>query len=248
MASTYSARWNLELQADGENDGTWGQKVNTVIQLIEEGSEGYLAKSVAGSSNVTLTATDGVSDETRQKVLEFTGALTGDIDVIAEDQERWWWLFNNTTGNYDITFKPSGGTGVVLPRGTIMAVQCLGDGTARRLTEPVYVTRENALGSVTGTQNVDLADGDIISATASGNLTLIFGNNNSYWQSGMFQAWKTSVNISTYTLTLERSSGNSVDWGEAGAPTFTASKSVEVVYWTDDEGATVKAVHQGDFT
>jgi len=247
MPSTYTTRWNVELQGSGENDGAWGTKLNAVISQTEEAVDGYLAKSVAGSSNVTLTATDGTADESRQRVLDLTGALTDDIDVLVEDTERWWFVHNNTTGNFDITFKPTGGTGVVLPRGTVMLVQTRGDTTARRIGEPAYITRDNALGTIGGSNNVDLALGDAITATASSNLTLIFGTSNSYWQSGLFQAWKISVAISTYSLTLERSSGNAVDWGSVGTPSFTASKTVEVIFWTNDEGATVKASHQGDY-
>lgn len=35
MASTYTTSLNLELQASGENSGTWGTKTNTNISLLE---------------------------------------------------------------------------------------------------------------------------------------------------------------------------------------------------------------------
>lgn len=117
MASSASTRLRLELQADGENDSTWGSKANTVFQLIEEATDGYLSKSVAGSSNVTLTATNFVSDESRQRILEFTGVLTGNIDVIVPAQEKWYIIFNNTSGAFTLTLKPSGGTGVAVTQG-----------------------------------------------------------------------------------------------------------------------------------
>ena len=44
--------------------------------LIDESIYGYATKSVAGSSNVTLTNSNATADESRQSVLEFTGTLS----------------------------------------------------------------------------------------------------------------------------------------------------------------------------
>ena len=41
MASTYSTSLKLELQATGENAGTWGTKTNTNLQLVEQAVGGY---------------------------------------------------------------------------------------------------------------------------------------------------------------------------------------------------------------
>ena len=43
MASTYTPL-GVELQATGENAGTWGTKTNTNLQLIEQISGGYTTK------------------------------------------------------------------------------------------------------------------------------------------------------------------------------------------------------------
>jgi hypothetical protein len=43
MASTYTPL-GVELQATGENAGTWGTKTNTNLQLVEQISGGYIAK------------------------------------------------------------------------------------------------------------------------------------------------------------------------------------------------------------
>ena len=122
MASTYTTRARLEKQGDGENDDTWGTKLNTVLDLIDEGMEGYLAKSVAGSSDITLTSSNSASDESRQAVLKFTGALTGNINVIVPAVEKKYIVWNATSGNFTLTFKPSGGTGLVIPRGFTWSV------------------------------------------------------------------------------------------------------------------------------
>lgn len=127
MASTYDPILGIELQADGENDTTWGQKANNALSQLGEAVGGYLAKSVAGGSNVTLTQTDGTSDEVRQFALKLTGAITADINVVVPDREGRWLVWNATSGNYSITFKTSSGTGVIIPQGYSMLV--FSDGT-----------------------------------------------------------------------------------------------------------------------
>lgn len=73
---------------------------------------GYLSKSVAGGSNVTLSAI-----EAGNGILEFNGALTASINVIVPTSPtRPWIVFNNTTGAFGLTIKTSTGTGVTVPR------------------------------------------------------------------------------------------------------------------------------------
>jgi hypothetical protein len=40
MASTYSSSLNLELQATGENSGSWGTKTNNNLQKLESAIKG----------------------------------------------------------------------------------------------------------------------------------------------------------------------------------------------------------------
>jgi hypothetical protein len=49
MASSYTDL-GLELMATGENSGTWGDKTNTNLQLIQQGFAGYQEVSIAGRS------------------------------------------------------------------------------------------------------------------------------------------------------------------------------------------------------
>ena len=128
MASSHTTRIRLEKQAPGENNDSWGGLLNTnVIDLMDEARAGYLSKSVAGASDVTLTESDGGTDESRQAVLEFTGALTGSINVIVPTAEMWWYIYNNTSGAFTLTVKTVAGTGILLTQGTVGILYC--DGT-----------------------------------------------------------------------------------------------------------------------
>ena len=78
MASTYTPL-GIELQATGENAGTWGTKTNTNLQIIEQITGGYTAQSIAGGAQTTaLSVSDGSTGAVlAHRVIEFTGTITG---------------------------------------------------------------------------------------------------------------------------------------------------------------------------
>jgi hypothetical protein len=136
MASTFTSRLKLERQASGENSGTWGNLVNYVFNRIDSSVRGYIAVDVAGSANVTLTSNNSTTntddsstdDQVHNKVLEFTGALTGDIHVFTDAVEGEYIVFNNTSGSQTLTFATTGhaANGVVLTQGTKTIVYTTG--------------------------------------------------------------------------------------------------------------------------
>jgi hypothetical protein len=136
MASTYTSRLKLERQASGENSGNWGNLVNYVLNRIDSTVRGYVAVGVAGSANVTLVSNTSTSntddsstdDQVHNKVIEFTGALTGAIHVFTDAVEGDYTLFNNTSGSYSLTFANTGhaANGVVITQGTKTIVYTTG--------------------------------------------------------------------------------------------------------------------------
>jgi len=59
MASTYTPL-GIELQATGENAGTWGTKTNTNLQIFEQIVGGFTQQSIAGGAQTTtLSVSDG---------------------------------------------------------------------------------------------------------------------------------------------------------------------------------------------
>ena len=59
MASTFTPL-GIELQATGENAGTWGTKTNTNLQLIEQIAGGFTTQAVSDSGDKTaLSVSDG---------------------------------------------------------------------------------------------------------------------------------------------------------------------------------------------
>ena len=111
MASTYSSTLNLELQASGENSGTWGTITNNNLQKIESATKGYVSVAIASTTD-SLTATDGTTaDEQSNAIIKLTGTLTGNTTMQCEAVENWYIVDNATTmGTYTLGFKPAGGT------------------------------------------------------------------------------------------------------------------------------------------
>ena len=129
MPSTFSDRLKLELQASGENSGTWGDKTNNNLSVLDAFAGGYLSKSVAGSSDVTLTtANASPTAESSNKVIELTGTLTGNITVFIPAKENNYVFFNNTSGSHTLTIAATGHTanGVTITQGGHSHVYCDG--------------------------------------------------------------------------------------------------------------------------
>jgi len=113
MASTYTPL-GVELQATGENAGTWGTKTNTNLQIIEQISGGYTTQSIAGGAQTTaLSVSDGSTGATlSHRMIEFTGTITGNqIVTIPLDVQTFYFLRNSTSGSYTVQFKYVSGSG-----------------------------------------------------------------------------------------------------------------------------------------
>ena len=117
MASTYTPL-GLELQATGENAGTWGTKTNTNLNLVQQAIAGYESISVTTTS-IGLTMDDGSISQARNMVLAFGGSLTGDTSVTVPNSiEKMYILDDGTTHNTStITFKTASGTGFTMSEG-----------------------------------------------------------------------------------------------------------------------------------
>jgi len=210
MASTYTSRLKLERQASGENSGNWGNLVNYVLNRIDSTVRGYVAASVAGSANVTLvsnTSTTNTDDSTtddqvHNKVIEFTGALTGSIYVFTDAVEGDYTLFNNTTGSHTLTFANTGhaANGVVITQGTKSIVYT--DGST------IYDVGAD-LGAVGSSSLTVAGSANVGSLTSTGNVNLLAASSLVLQDSsgGEFAALKASATTTSYTLTLPAATG-----------------------------------------
>jgi len=113
MASSYSTDLKLELMVTGENSGTWGDKTNTNLNLLQQAIAGYQDVSIAGGAQTTaLVMTDATLSNARNAVLKFSGTITGNQIVTIPDLiEKTYILYNGTVGAFTVQFKTVSGTG-----------------------------------------------------------------------------------------------------------------------------------------
>jgi hypothetical protein len=173
MPSSYTDL-GLELMVTGENSGTWGDKTNTNLNIINQAAAGYQAISIAGGVQTTpLDITDGSSDLTgntnaaRNLIIELTGTITGNQVVTVPDSvEKSYIIKNNTTGTFTVEFKTASGTGFTFAttdKGTRLAYA---DGT--------NVVDVNAAFTTISQFTLPTADGtadQALTTDASGNLS-----------------------------------------------------------------------------
>ena len=151
MASTYTPL-GIELQATGENAGTWGTKTNTNLQIIEQISGGYSAQSIAGGAQTTaLSVSDGSTGAVMShRMIEFTGTITGNqIVTIPLDAQNFYFLRNSTSGAYTVQFKYASGSGDTFTFGTTDKGDQLVFATGNDGTNPDVYTLGFGAGDVT---------------------------------------------------------------------------------------------------
>ena len=179
MASTFTPL-GVELQATGENAGTWGTKTNTNLSLISQLVGGYNAQSIAGGAQTTdLTIVDGNTTGTAQhRMIEFTGTISGNqIVTIPLDVETFYILKNTTSGSHTVQFKYVTGSGdsvtfAATDKGTKIIFASANDGTNPDMIE-VPLGISNVVEDTTPQLGGDLdMNGQDIVTTSNANIDL----------------------------------------------------------------------------
>jgi len=85
-----------------------------------------LKKNIAGGVAINLT-----TDETYSNIIEFTGVLTANINVVVALLTKSYIVFNNTTGAFTLTVKTAAGTGITVGQGKRAILYCDGTNVVR---------------------------------------------------------------------------------------------------------------------
>ena len=152
MASTYTDL-GIELMNTGENAGTWGNKTNVNLNLIEQLTGGYASLSIAGGAgNQDLTIADGALTGTAQsRIIELTGSISGARVIrLPLDVETFYIIKNSTSGAYTVQFKYVSGSGSTVTwsatdKGTKIIYATANDGTNPDIVDAMSTSSEISL-------------------------------------------------------------------------------------------------------
>ena len=129
MANSTSSFLKLTVQATGENSGTWGQITNTNLLIVEQAIAGYEAVALNATTGATLTVSNGAVSNGKNAVLQLTGTITTNVNVVVPVVEKVYIVDNATSGAYSVTVKTTSGSGVVWAAADKGTKMVYGDGT-----------------------------------------------------------------------------------------------------------------------
>ena len=226
MTIAYSSDLKLSLIATGTEAGVWGQITNTNLVVIQQAIAGYQSLAVNATTGLTLAFTDGAISTGKNAVINLTGTLSGNVNVIVPDAIEKTYFVNNqvTHGVYSLTFKTTSGTGIKLAQGNRYTLYA--DGTNVNLIQMTQVWR-----AITSTATIQPGSA-ILANTAGGAFTITLpaspatGDTVSFIDQG--------YDFNTNALTIGRNSSN------------IANTAADLVVNT--QGAGFSLVYSGDAT
>jgi len=175
MASSYSTDLKLELMATGENAGTWGDKTNTNLNLVQQAIAGFEQITLSAGGTTALVMSDGALSNARNLVIKFATitATSGTICTIPDSIEKFY-IFDVTgvTNPTNLTIKTASGTGFTPDAQKIYAAYS--DGT--NLNEVSLDTLGGTIGTAQiaddAVTNAKIADDAIRAAQISDNAVI----------------------------------------------------------------------------
>jgi hypothetical protein len=186
MPSTFTGNTGIELIADGEQSGLWGQTTNGNLTIVDRALNGSVNISLSGTTH-TLTTADGVLSDGQFAVLVFTGSPSGTNTVSIEpNTAQKTYFVTNSTAQTVVLSQGSGAT-VSVPVGRSRIVFTNGAGAGAAVfditnTLSGTMSQQNATavnidgGTIDGTTigGASAAAGTFTTATATtGNITTV---------------------------------------------------------------------------
>lgn len=115
----YTSNLGLALPTTGDLAGLWGYTVNdSITALLDSAVAG--TTTITTDADVTLTTTDGVSNQARAAIINWTATGTATRYINAPKHSKVYVIFNNTGGTQSIVLRggpTSPTTGVTIPAG-----------------------------------------------------------------------------------------------------------------------------------
>jgi hypothetical protein len=145
MVSTYTANSGIQLPANGEQSGTWGETINDNMDIIDRLTNGVGAISLSGTTHA-LTITDGTLSEGQYNVLVLGGSPSGTNTItITPNDGQHVYIVKNSSGQSAIFTQGSGGD-ITLLNGETKVIYSDGVGAGSAVVD---ITNDFAMGNVT---------------------------------------------------------------------------------------------------
>ena len=170
MPSSYTTNLGIELPADGEQDGIWGDVVNDNMNILDRAINGSVVLSLSGTSS-TLTTSDGTLSDGQYKLLVLAGSPSGThtITIAPNDAQKIYFVRNTTAQS--VVFTQGSGGNVTIATGDSAIIYTDGAGVGAAV---VNITNDFAMssvkitgGTITGITDLAIADGGTGASTAS---------------------------------------------------------------------------------
>ena len=230
MASSYSTDLKLELMVTGENAGTWGDKTNTNLNLVQQAIAGVESITLTDGGTVALAMSDAALSNARNMVLKLaTITLNSASNLTIPDGIEKFYILDATsvTNPTNLTFKTASGTGFTLDSAKIYAAYSNG-------TNIVEVSLDTLGGSIGTAQ---LSDNAVTAAKISNNAV----TTDKILQSNVTTAKLaansvTSNQINQSAVTLTKMAANSVGPNQLQSTAVTAGSYTTADITVDEDG------------
>ena len=157
MPSSYTTNSGIEKPATGEQSGTWGDTVNTNMDILDVLVSGFVQITATGTTE-TLTTTDGTVTNGMNRLIKYVdgGDLGGNCTVTLSpnDQEKFIFVENGLSASRSLIFTQGSGGNFTLQNGKQAIIRSDGAGSGAEVLGALANLEISTL-EVTGAAAID---------------------------------------------------------------------------------------------